>query len=210
MRDWMRHIMIFVAAMATLNVMAVEEPNDTVCLYYTWEQILDMEPDTVLINPFIDVCTPYEVYIETGERNIDSKIRMNYIAASLSDSVWVINSEYLRKMFGCRRNSIQGYVPVFFSEKTAFITAQEIEEVPGFSITKLKERYYYIDFVNRKVKKITSKSLYKLLEDYSDLQQRFVNMNDCDDDRVIKVFFLMYIDRANEDTMRPNILDLVD
>ena len=209
MRVWFRHISIIVVAMASFNAMADEAADDMVCLYNSWEQMFLMEPDTVLVNPMVDICTPYEVYIETGERKLDKKIRMDYIAASLGNNTWVINSEYLKKAFRCRRNNIQGYVPVFFTDKTAFVTSRDIEEVPGFEITQFKERYFYIDFESRNVTKITSKSLNRLLEDYSDLQQRFAGMNDGDDDRVLKTFFLLFIERASEDPARPDILDLM-
>ena len=228
MRDWLRHITLIVIAMASLNATAFTERDDsvsfnhdweqmlerksidTVYFYHSWEQMLNVAPDTMIVNPMIDVCTPYEVYIETGERAFDKKIRLDYIAASLNDGFWLMNSKYLKDAFGCRRNNIQGYVPVFFGDKSAYVVSQDIENVPGFNITCLKERIYYIDFVKRKVTKINSKSLNKLLEDYRDLQIRFENMKDSDSDRVLKVFFLMYIDRANEDSSRPDILELMN
>ena len=80
---------------------------DTVYFYHSWEQMLNVAPDTMIVNPMIDVCTPYEVYIETGERAFDKKIRLDYIAASLNDGFWLMNSKYLKDAFGCRRNNIK-------------------------------------------------------------------------------------------------------
>ena len=209
MRGWLRHIAIVIAAMSSLSATAFMERNDTVCFYLTWEQMFNLDPDTMIVNPMIDASSPYEVYIETGERKFDKKIRMDYIAASIGDDVWLMNSEYLKKAFKCRRNNIQSYVPLVFNDKTAYVISRVIEENPGYSFTFIREIYYYLDFVSCRVKKITPDALDKLLEDYGDLQKRYESMQDTKDRKVVENFFLMYIERANEDLSRPDILDIL-
>ena len=70
--------------------------------------------------------------------------------------------------------------------------------------------FYYIDFINRVVKKVTPSYLSELLEDYHNLQMRYEGMKDYKKREIIEDYFLKYIDRASSDVMRPDILDIVD
>ena len=70
--------------------------------------------------------------------------------------------------------------------------------------------FYYFDFVNRRVIKITPESLTGLLEDYHDLQMRYEGMKDYKKRYIIEDYFYKYIDRASEDILRPYIVDLVE
>ena len=58
--------------------------------------------------------------------------------------------------------------------------------------------------------KVTPQVLSELLEDYHDLQVRYEGMKDYKKRPVIEYFFLMFVDRASQDFMRPYILDLVE
>ena len=73
-----------------------------------------------------------------------------------------------------------------------------------------RKEYYYIDFLNRKVLRVTPKVLSGLLEDYHDLQMRYEGMKDYKKSEIIEDYFLKFIERASNDIMRPYILDLVN
>jgi hypothetical protein len=69
--------------------------------------------------------------------------------------------------------------------------------------------YYYIDFLNHRVKRVTHSYLSELLTDYHDLKVRYEGMKDYKKQYVIEDYFYKYIDRASDDVMHPYILDLV-
>ena len=54
------------------------------------------------------------------------------------------------------------------------------------------------------------KALTALLADYPDLRMRFEGMKDNDRNAILNEFFYRYIDRVNNDVMRPYILDLLE
>ena len=55
--------------------------------------------------------------------------------------------------------------------------------------------YYYIDFINRKVIKVTPEALVDLLEDYHDLQMRYEGMKDYRKRYMIQEYFFKFVDR---------------
>ena len=69
--------------------------------------------------------------------------------------------------------------------------------------------YYYIDFVNYKVRRVNPTVLSELLRDYHDLLMRYESMKDYKKRNIIEDYFFKYIKRATDDFMHPDILDLV-
>lgn len=194
---------------------AQTEDLDTIYFYTTWEQMLTFRPEAYLVNPYCDVVTPYEVYIETFDDNINEMIEEKYIAVSQGDSIWLLNSEYLKKNFKGDVKAHQGFVPVYFNEKTAFITSYAPPSVKDIlfgnnedGVTSYNVNYYYIDFLKQRVTRVTHEYLSQLLEDYRDLKMRFEGMKDYKKQYIIEDYFFKYIDRASEDFMHPDILDL--
>ena len=106
---------------------------------------------------------------------------------------------------------------MFFNDKVVYLTANgpvTVKEVlfgntaDGFTTPSMS--YYYIDFLNHRVKRVTHSYLSELLEDYHDLQMRYEGMKNNKDKRIIEDYFYKYIDRATDDIMRPFIVDLVE
>ena len=174
--------------------------------------MLYMEPDTMMIDPIIDVYSPFEIYLETGDKRVNNKIKKEYLAATLGDSTWLINSQYIRKCFKGDSKRLHGYVPVFFNERVAYAIAEEYvyAELGDVGFNVISTYNYYIDFERRKVLKVDSKVLSALLVDYPDLQMRFEGMHDNGKTSIINDYFFQYVDRASDDPMRPYILDMVD
>lgn len=221
MKIWIRIIMIVALMMSSSHAhgKAIDEyfTHDTLYFYTTWQQIMDYSPVAMIIDPVIDAFSPYEVYIESGVDKVNEKIMNDYIAFSQGDSIWLINGEYVKQYFNGDVKNIDGYAPFYFNEKTAFIVAPRPLTVKDILMGNDREgyttstpEYYYIDFMNRRVNRVTPEYLSKLLEDYHDLQMRYEGMKDYKKSYIIEDYFYKFIDRASDDFMRPYILDLVE
>lgn len=213
MKNWLRNIAIIAMAISSLNSMAVEEENDTVYFFNSWDQVLKMKPAAMIVNPYISFTTAYDMIVETDDSKVNQKIEKEYMAELLGGEFWYINTEYLKKNFKGDARYLEGYLPVFFNKKVAYFTAmKEFEYQMANAITYVHDwvYYYYIDFEHRKVRRVDHKVLSDLLNDYHDLQVRYEGMKDYKKLDIIEDYFLEFIDRASIDETHPNILDLVD
>lgn len=222
MNNGLRHILLLVilAAMASAGRAVAQ---DTVFFYNTWEQMLSQSPVAVIIDPVIETVSPFELYIDTGDDDINEAIYTRHIALSLGDSIWLMNSNYLRRYFKGDVKKINGFVPVFFNEKVAFINYVVTndwsvsindyifdDEVNFDGSSKNGVRHYFIDFMQHQVLKVDHEVMSQLLGDYHDLLMRYEGMKDYKKPDIIEDYFYKFIDRATADIMRPNIVDLVD
>ena len=201
------------------------EPHDTVYLYKSWRNVFDMEPFVYLPGPkLVNVTadTPYKVYIDIWNGNTfgGNKYINSCVAATLGDSIWLINAEYLKRNFSGDVKHLSGFAPLFFNEKCAYFmyvgygdNLNVVEQLFG-SIDDIdyNERfdYYYIDFEHLQVLKVTPAVLSGLLENYHDLKMRYEGMKDYKKQYIIEEFFFRFIDRATQDVMHPYILDLMN
>ena len=214
MKNRMRNmIVLMVLAMTSIQAVALtsEMPHDTIYFYNTWEQMFNEEPVIALVDPWIETITPYDVVITTD----DSRISERVVAATLGDSIWLINTHYLRQNFGGDAKKLSDFVPLYFNEKVAFVVSDAAMSVKDILFGTSEDYYpegdyFYIDFQNRKVLKVTPTVLSALLEDYHDLQMRYEGMKDYKKRHIIEDYFFKYVDRATQDFMRPTILELVD
>ena len=202
-------------AMASLlHAAASELPRDTLYFYDTWEQMLYLEPVAMIINPFYDSYSPWELILDTSDEQINKALLKEHIAFSIGDRVWYVSSEYLRKEFSGDASGFRGFVSLYFNEKTAFVinSAQlSVRDVLfGRDADDYSFDYFHIDFLHHKVKRVTSDYLSSLLEDYHDLQMRYEGMKDYKKFYMIEEYYFKYIDRVAEDFMQPYILDLVE
>lgn len=212
----LRHIlMALMLAVCSLHCAADESaPKDTIYFYDTWQQMLDNQPESMLVNPIIDVFSPYSITFSAYNEKVSKEIRTKHIAISMGDSIWLVNSYYLNKYFTSDAEYLMGYVPVFFNDKVAYIIYHSHLHINDLQ-NDMSDRkhydidYFYIDFLNHKIGRVTPTYLSQLLEDYNDLKMRYEGMKDYKKREIIEEFFLKYVDRATEDIMRPYILDLV-
>ena len=193
------------------------EPNDTVYFYSTWEQVLNMRPMAMLVDPYIEAFSPFDVFIASDDEEVNRAIsEKGFIAVSLGDSIWLASSDYLKQEFKGDVSRFSNFVPMFFNDKVVYLTYpaepsfKEIIFGDTYYETISAINYYNIDFQNRKVKKVTHSYLSDLLEDYHDLQMRYEGMKDYKKRDIIEYFFLQYVERASQDFMRPDITDYVD
>lgn len=207
-----RNIALILIAFCSLHCAADEcAERDTVYFYDSWEQMLQVEPDTMMIDLAIDYYSPYELYFESSDKKVNKRIKKEYVAASLGDSTWLINSDYLKECFKGDSKNMHGYVPVFFNEKVAYAEIEEYSyaELGDVAFNVVSTHFYYIDFNQHKVIRIDEKTLSNLLADYQDLRMRYEGMGNKDKSSVIRDYFFKYVDRVTDDYMRPYILDIL-
>lgn len=214
----LKYLSLAFVSLSFLQAAAVgTQQRDTVYFYDTWEQMLDMTPSSMIVSPVIEVLSPYEIDIYTST---DDYRLYDHMAASIGDSIMLISSLYLRTTFkGDKRDfNSNKFYPVFFNEKVAYVVnltyGEELslkellfgnlEDTEGIPV------YYYLDFMKRRVRKVTPAVLSELLEDYHDLQMRYEGMKNYKKHEIIEDYFFKYIDRATQDFMRPYILDIAD
>lgn len=204
----MRHIFLAAVAMVSLQAVAVPLPRDTAYFYETWEQMLNQKPKAMVLNPVKVDYSPCETDFEGLDKNT-----RKFMGVSLGDSVWYINSDYLKEYFEVGSTDFNGYIPLYFNEKVAFVTYYGKLKLMDLLFGNADNYhytidYYYIDFLNHEVNQVTHKYLSHLLEQYPDLKVRYEGMKNYKDPDVIEDYFFKYIDRATEDIMRPYIVDL--
>ena len=213
MKNCIRYLLLFVLILDSVTAIAQDEQAvDTVYFYSSWEQVFYMQPDTMLSGTTIDAFSPFELYFQSADKKFNKKIKEEYLVATLGDSTWLINSQYLKNYFKGDSKKLHGYVPLFFDDKVAYAVAEEyfFAEVGGMGFNVLSTHNYYIDFAQRKVIRIDAKALSALLADYPDLRMRYEGFKDNDKSAILNDFFDRYVDRANRDVLRPYILDLVE
>lgn len=205
---------IAVALSALCGHAAGSMPEDTVYFYGTWNQMLDMQPMTTLINPYVEIYTPFDIFIGSADEQVNQTIRENgFVAVSLGDSIWFANSDYLQYEFTGDVSTFTNFVPVFFNERIAYLVYPSQLSVREMLMGETESEnidYYYIDFKYKNVKKVTHNYLSKLLEDYHDLKVRYEGMKDYKKRNVIEYFFLEYVNRATQDYMRPSITEYIE
>ena len=215
MKDWLKFILLAMVASWSMLAQAAE-PTDTVYFYDTWKQMLNMTPAEMVVSPVIEAINPFEIDIYTTS---DDYSQYNHLAASLGDSIWLVSGKYIRNHFKGDDYEISKnkFYPIFFNEKVAYLVSVSYESDNSlkniiFGSTDNYEPvavFFYIDFMNHKLLKVTPKVLSKLLEDYHDLQMRYEGMKNYKKRDIIEDYFYKFIDRATDDIMRPYILDLV-
>ena len=209
--------------MASLHAAALESVHDTVYFYNSWEQMFYQEPVSMLVDPFIEAHSPFQLYFLMDDEKMNYVIDSKYMFAALGDSIIFINSSYLKECFDGDVNLLYGYIPLMFNDKVAYFrfggySYEDANYYYGLrsrwgderTLNQISWYYYYIDFEREKVLKVNHTVLSDLLKDYHDLQMRYEGMKDYKKREVIEDYFLRYIDRATLDVMHPYILDLVD
>ena len=201
---YLRCVIVAVIMLASTHMMAAEETQDTVYFYQTWEQMLNSEPVSMYVSDTEISPNSCAIDFYFEDEKVDYLVNREFLAATVGDSVWFVNPKFLADRFNGDVTRLTGYVPVFFNEKVAFIAANQGTK------SNYKTDFFYIDFLNHRVVKVDHKSLTELLGDYHDLLMRYESFKDYKNKEIIQDYFYKFIDRASQDVMRPDILDLVD
>ena len=219
MKNSLKYLFVLVIAVCALRGSAADsQPVDTLYFYDSWEQMLEFSPVAMMQDPWIFAPSAFRCYIETGDEDLDEKLWRKHIAFSLGDSIWLMSAYYLRQNFKGDVKNLDGYIPVFFNSKAAYIVQPGKLSVKDLLVGPPEDaeydfrkcEYYNIDFLNRVVKRVTPTVLSQLLERYHDLQMRYEGMKDYKKQEIIEDFYFKYIDNVTQDIMYPYILDLVE
>lgn len=183
--------------------------------------MMDQVADTIIINPDIEVYTPYDVEFTTSNKSVDSMLRNEAVTLAVGDSIWYVNTYWLNDNFSGDCGKMDDWAPVFFTEKIAFV--QWGKYGPKFGLTLLgallgdAELFndsepqpgdlYLINFDQASVDKIDYKYLSTLLEVYPDLRRRYLMMKDYKKPYMVQYYFMEYVNRLNDDPTAPFIID---
>lgn len=208
-----------------------DQGRDTVKVYNSWHSIFYSSPDTMAINPNIEVYSPFKIKFKPTEKDnkrLKKMIEKESIALSIGDSVWMINSRYIKEKFKGGYNDIfEDYVPLYFNDKIAFVQfiiteisylPYEIDNFYGLYAGVGRDGIFYagdygyvavphfvIDFDRNEVFLVDRDYLLYLLERYPDMKRRFEMMQDQNEFYMINEFFWDYVERLGEDPYAPYI-----
>lgn len=211
---------ILVAITVALQALADGSVTDSLTVYKSWEAVFDCRPDTVLHQVNVEVYTPYDFKITPQGKKTQKMLKDEARIVTLGDSLWFINSDYLKREFKGDCKHFSRFVPLYFSSRIAFVQWQRGEPTVGGALLNMlvgglfgldaeigMSDYYYgrvapfyvIDFEHKRVEKVDYKYLLTLLDDYRDLRRRFEQMRDCEEQYMVNEFFLEYVDRLNSE-----------
>lgn len=181
--------------------------HDSLYVYQSWEHIFDGEVDFIIVNPDILTHTPFDVEFDAVKNDLRKIVNDIAVAVSVGDSLWYINSKWIKKNFKGDCKGFRDYVPLYFSAKIAFVqwgkqfrkfTVNDDDNI-DYSATPPEGKLYLLDFETGIVELIDSDKLSQLLTPYHDLRRRYEMMHDYDKTYVINDFFLQYVGRINND-----------
>ena len=220
-------IVAMVALLASASMEAQTEGNDTLMVYKSWEAIFDLMPDTIVANPLIKVRSDFDFEFKASSRDakaVSKMLKNEAVAVCMGDTLWLINSDWLKRYFKGDCKHFSRYVPLYYTGKIAFVQFQRDEPtVGGFLLNVLIDgilgadsgigmgdgyngetpKLYWIDFDNLRVREVNKKLLLELLEPYPDLLQRYTFRENQDETYLINEFFLDYVNRLNQDPEVP-------
>lgn len=216
-----------VALFAAARIEASTGGNDTLMVYNSWEAIFDLMPDTIVANPEIKVRSEYDFEFKATSRDakaVNKMLKNEAVAVCLGDTLWLINSDWLKRNFKGDCKHFSRYVPLYYTGKIAFVQFQRNNPtVGGFLLNLLVDgvlgadsgigmgdgyngetpKLYWIDFDNLRVREVNKNLLLELLEPYPDLLQRYTFRQYQDETYLINEFFLDYVNRLNRDPEVP-------
>ncbi len=206
-----------------------DQGTDTLRVYNSWQSIFFDGPDTVAVNPNVEIFSPFKFKFKPTEKSnkqLKNMIQKQSLALSLGDSVWFINSRYLRDSLNGPYNKIfEEYVPLYFNEKIAFVQLlvteisylpYEIDTFEGltagvgrgsmFNVGDygyVDVPHFVLDLDNKEVFLVDRNYLMFLLERYPDMKHRYEMMQDQNEFYMINQFFWDYVERLSQDPYAP-------
>ncbi len=204
-----------------------DKGTDTLNVYNSWKSLYFTGPDTVAINPNIEVYSPFKFKFKPTEKDnkaLKKMIEKQSAVVSIADSVWFVNSHYLKDNFvGTYNKYLEEYMPLYFNEKIMFFQFlpteisylyTEVDDFEGLSYytgvgeEALYDTEYYglvavphflIDLDNKAVFLVDKELLLLLLEQYPDMKRRYEMMGDQDELYMVNQFFWDYVKRLSSD-----------
>ena len=195
---------------------------DTVYVYFNWNQIFSHKPAIAYSGPIVFPNNGLEYEIYTLDDTSQAVLDKAAVAINVGDSLWLVNTNYLKNNFECQYNGFYNYIPLYFSSKIAFCQywddyAQEYYLRPMLTATgehvlepvllhRGQPRYYILDFDKKELYALDQKRLAKLLAAYPELRERYLSRKHRNDPDVIAFYFQKYIEAVDNDSTVPTII----
>lgn len=219
-------LLCMVMTLCVVSVHAQEEISDTLKVYKSWESVIYQVPDTFVSNPLVKVRSDFDFEFKsvTDSKRVSKLLKNDAVAVCLGDTLWLANSDWLKKHFKGDCKHFSRYVPLYYTGKIAFVQFQRNNPtVGGFLLNILVDgvlgadtgigmgdgyngetpKLYWIDFDGERVCEVNKKLLLELFEPYPDLLQRYTFRGNQDETYLINEFFLDYVNRLNQDPEVP-------
>lgn len=205
--------------------------KDTLYVYNSWQSLFFDGPDTLAINPNIEVYSPFKFKFKPTEKDnkpLKKMIEKQSLVVSIGDSVWFINKHYLKDSLDGQYNDIfEDYVPLYFNEKILIVQYiptsisylyTEIDNLTGVFAGVGEEGIFYsenygpvaiplfvIDLPSKRINLVDTDYLLFLLSRYPDMKRRYEMMADQDELYMINEFFWDYVHRISSDPTVPEL-----
>lgn len=230
MKNLFRIVLLAVAAAIASSGFAQEK----MAVFYNWHNISYNTPDTVVYDVGINIRSPYCVSLKPyngKNKKLKKLLNDKALAISVNDSVWFVNSDYLRKHYvGPDLNYLDDYTPLYFNDKIAYTQYSDINDSQflhdlavyvsnGMGTTetlRLMTSYafnfqnaylFVIDPKTHTVETLTSDNMSLRLTPYLDMRRRYESMYFYREPFVINHFFLEYTDRILLDDSIPYLIE---
>ena len=205
---------IVLAAVAAFAGRGAAQTADTLCVYRSWQSIFNQRADTVVVNPKIEVRSPYDYDFSTADKRVTRSLRQRSVAVAIGDSTWLISSNWIKTNFKGDCSHFSRFVPLFFSAKVAFVQwlrnmmvglvkGMDTGVGMGGMYNGATAHFYHLDFATHTVHKVDSDYLIGLLDAYPDLLRRYTMMKDYQSTPMVNSYFMEYVDRLNSDPSVP-------
>ncbi len=189
--------------MAVVAMAVSAEPTDTLMVYKSWQAVADGRCDIRLVDPYIYVESPWEVYFDGDRDDVNRALYNDAVAVALGDSIWMINTERLKHHFDGNLSELAGYAPMLFNDKAVMIEHARPTASFWNDDTFTEPELYWVDFELGHVFKLNDKTMSSLLAPYHNLQMRYDGMKDRKKQDVIRYFLELYLRRIALDPEVP-------
>lgn len=184
---------------------------DTVYIYSNWKSIMANDPAAAYSGPIVYYNNELETEVFTSDAESQLVVDNQAIAANIGDTLWLANTNYINKVFNNKREWFLNYIPLYFTEKIAFVkfwngypSEYYMRLMPNKKVETIftydcQSSFFILDFIDRQLVELNYKVLTSLLARYPDLQMRYLAMKRYKAQDVVDFYFMQYIDRLKND-----------
>lgn len=206
--------------------------SDSLMVYNSWRSLYYTGPDTVAVNPNVDVYSPFHYKFKPTEKSnkqLKKMIEKTSPVVAIGDTVWFVNARFLRdSLNGAYNRLLEDYLPLYFNDKIIFFqfiptdisylyteidSFEGLDTYAGVGRSSVLEydggiadvAHFVVDLENKTVFLVDKTYLLYLLDFYPDMKRRFEMMQDQNEFYLINEFFWDFVDRISRDPYYPQI-----
>ena len=206
--------------------------SDSLMVYNSWRSLYYTGPDTVAVNPNVDVYSPFHYKFKPTEKSnkqLKKMIEKTSPVVAIGDTVWFVNARFMRdSLAGAYNRFLEDYLPLYFNDKIIFFqfiptdisylyteidSFEGLDTYAGVGRSSVLEygggivdvSHFVVDLENKTVFLVDKTYLLYLLDFYPDMKRRFEMMQDQNEFYLINEFFWDFVDRISRDPYYPQI-----